>query len=86
MTMTEKQREKWARVRAAGRKSYIWKYGVLGWGVPVAIAWAVGIAAWNGWAQLPILLPLALVCFPPGGYVLGAMMWRQAEIAYDAPQ
>lgn len=82
--MTLKQRERWARIRAAGRKNYIWKYGVIGWGVPVAVVWAMLVAAWNGWAQFPILLPLALVTFPIGGYALGAMMWRHAETAFDA--
>jgi hypothetical protein len=85
MTMTLKQRERWTRVRTLGRKNFIWKYGVLGWGVPVAVVWATVMAAWNGWGQLPILLPLALVAFPAGGYVLGALMWRQSEIAFDAP-
>lgn len=85
MQMTEKQRERWTRIRSGGRKNFIWKYGVLGWGVAVAVVWAIVMAAWNGWTQLPILLPLALVTFPFGGYVLGAMMWRQSETAYDAP-
>ncbi len=79
MKMNVKQKERWARLREMGRRRYIWIHGVLGWGVSVAIAWSVSIAWDEGWDRLPILLPIALVLFPFGGYFFGAIMWRMME-------
>ncbi len=76
MKMNRKQQERWERMRQLGRSRYIWRHGVLGWGVTVAIAWSLSMAWMDGWDQLPILLPLALVLFPIGGYFFGAFMWR----------
>jgi hypothetical protein len=80
--MNQKQFERWAKTRQIGRTAHIWRCGVLGWGLPVGIIWAVAMAAIQGWDRLPILLPVALIGFPIGGYFFGVWTWRTSEKAY----
>ena len=79
MKRNGKSMARWERVRSMGRRRYIWLHGVVGWGVSVAFAWSLVMAWKEGWDQLPILLPIALVLFPFGGYFFGAIMWRMME-------
>ena len=85
MEMNPKQREWWSKTRRQGRKSYIWKHGVLYWGVPVGIVWALWMNRQQDPWQLAVMLPLALVVFPIGGYFFGAFMWKHFESAYEKP-
>jgi hypothetical protein len=91
MKMTEKQLDRWAKTRKMGRAKFILFAGVLGWGVLTGALWAVAMAAIRGWDQLPLLLTLALVGFPIGGYFFGAYVWKASEKQYleargDAPR
>ncbi|MBN9120397.1 MAG: hypothetical protein J0I06_14775 [Planctomycetes bacterium] len=81
--MTPKQIEQWAKTRQMGRTRFIWLRGVCGWGLTVGIAWAVVMAAVQGWDRLPILLALAVVGFPIGGYFFGVFTWRACEKRYE---
>lgn len=63
-TMTPRQMERWANMRARGRTRFVWLVGVCGWGVTVGLAWAAIMAFRQGWDQLPFLLPVALIVFP----------------------
>jgi hypothetical protein len=47
-----------------------------------AILWTALMIALDGWHTLPFILPGALILFPIGGYVWGAIMWWLAEAAY----
>jgi hypothetical protein len=83
MKMTDKQLERWEKTRQMGRTRFIWLQGVLAWGVTVGVMWAVAMTAVRGeWDRLPILLAIALVGFPIGGYFFGALMWKTSEAAY----
>ena len=62
-----------------GRTRYIWLVGVLGWGVATGSMWAVAMAAMQGWDRLPVLLAIALVGFPIGGYFFGAWVWKASS-------
>ena len=79
MGMNPKQVERWARIRQMGRTRYIWLHGVLGWGLTVGVVWAVIMAASRGWDRLPILLALAVIGFPIGGYFFGVVTWKTSE-------
>ena len=75
--------KRWEKTRAKGRKRFIWLHGVVGWGVTVAIFWSFWMGATRGWDQFPLLLSVALVAFPIGGYFWGAGMWRSFERRYQ---
>jgi hypothetical protein len=81
--MNPKQRERWAKTRQMGRTRFVWLVGVLGWGVSVGIGWSLAMAAVNGWDRLPVLLPIALIGFPIGGYFFGTLTWRWSEKQYE---
>jgi hypothetical protein len=83
MKMTDKQLARWEKTRRMGRMRYIWLVGVLGWGVATGSMWAIAMAAMQGWERLPVLLPLALVGFPIGGYFFGAWVWKASEAQYQ---
>lgn len=83
MAMNAKQLERWANIRRGGRTRYIWVQGVLGWGLSMGIFWPLAMAFVQGWDRLPIMLPLALIGFPIGGYFFGAWTWRVSEAQYQ---
>ncbi len=69
--------------RPAGRTRYVWRSGVLGWGLPVGVFYAVTMAYFFrdrfGYGK-ELLFQL---CFLPlwalAGYVYGRIMWRRAN-------
>jgi hypothetical protein len=81
--LTEKQIARWEKTRKMGRARYIWLVGVLGWGVATGSMWAVAMAAMQGWERLPVLLAMALVGFPIGGYFFGMWVWKASESQYQ---
>lgn len=84
ITSQQQQRaDRWLKTRAAGRWSFILRYGVLGWGVSVvagitALDWYRGEL---GEDFLP-LLAVRLVLFLLGGVAWGAAMWAFLERHY----
>jgi hypothetical protein len=78
---TEKNVQRWDAMRKAGRKAYIVKFGILGWGIPVAIA----VTGWD-WYQgaplnelaVPFAIRLVFVGLV-GGIAFGAAMWKVSE-------
>jgi hypothetical protein len=51
-------------------------YGVLGWGVPVAIGMAVNEGLKTGMSGFFRQLAIGLVLFPLGGILFGRLLWR----------
>lgn len=80
---SEQQLQKWAKTLALGRKQYILLYGVLGWGVPTGLIWALILAWRDGWDKLPGFMIGGLIGFPIGGILFGALMWKWSEAAYQ---
>ena len=79
-------RQKWDELREKlGRKGFIWKYGVIRWGILTAILSSLMMGAWKGWEHLYVSLPVALIVFPIGGYFWGSMVWASMEKKYTPP-
>jgi len=77
---------KWALIREKGRKSYVIKYGVIGWGVSTAILFILLFALLQNEHYslskfLTILIP-SLIVFPLGGVFWGLYMWNYLEAKY----
>jgi hypothetical protein len=77
--------EKWLKFKKLGRKQFILRYGVLGWGVPVAIAYSANMAFEHGWNTFPFFLMPALILFPLCGIWFGKFMWNWVERKYGSP-
>ena len=56
-----------------GRGKYTLIYGMLLWGIPTAILWALAMSAVQGWDRLPVLLVLALDRLSDRRYFLWAI-------------
>ena len=75
----------WAMATVLGRRRFVLRYGVLGWGVPTAILFALIQAFIYGHEFLPQLLS-ALVLFPISGIFLGYFMWKRMEQLHSKPR
>lgn len=73
--MNDKSAEKWAKFRELGRSRFVWRYGILGWGLSTAILFSLWNGFSDGWDGFAFKLIPALVLFPLGGYVWGRCMW-----------
>ena len=58
------------------------RYGVLYWGISVAVIWSLAMGVLEGWNQFPFLLIGALIIFPIGGYFWAGWTWRRIEAQY----
>ena len=73
----------WERNRAMGRSLFIWRRGVFGWGIPVAlITIAYQIVQEQGFVrrlvmtqQLRTGIAIAVLVFPLCGYLFGRWLW-----------
>ena len=83
--------QRWEERRAGGRASFIWRYGVLGWGLPAAlltIAYAVIQEHGIMWSvpfstRLRIAIAVAVVFFPTLGHLFGRRLWESGEERYQ---
>lgn len=81
MTSVDDRFSKWKEIRKRGFYRFILVRGVLGWGLGAALLYS--ILMWLVSDQdIHRLLLLALVLFPPGGLVWGAIMWWFIERKY----
>ena len=77
--MSHSESEKWEKFSKLGRTRYVVRYGVLGWGIPTGILFALFNGFMDGWDQLLPQLIKALVLFPLIGILCGRIWWRQLE-------
>lgn len=87
---------RWARTRALGRRAFLWRYGVAGWGLPAgALTTAYHIlrvrASTPGMqlsvaAVRPLWLSIVALFVVCGlvGYLLGAWLWDYCEARFGA--
>ncbi len=72
--MSGHKSEKLRALVEKGKWSYVFKHGVLGWGVLTAILWSVIMHFIDRMPFTESIL-LALVLFPVGGLFWGLFMW-----------
>lgn len=79
---------RWEKQRAMGRRAFVWRYGVLGWGLPAALLtiayafikeqgfrWSADAAS----STLRLGIVITLVLFPALGHTFGARLWETRE-------
>jgi hypothetical protein len=66
---------KWEKLSKLGRSQFVLRYGVLGWGIPTAILFALWQSYANGFDGFLFKLIPALILFPLGGILWGRFMW-----------
>jgi hypothetical protein len=69
-------KKNWIRISKLGRNKYIFFFGVLGWGLPVAILFALQQGFFNDITTSWPELILAFTIFPIGGVFWGYFMWK----------
>jgi hypothetical protein len=78
--------ERAARLIRQGRTRFVLLYGVLGWGVPVAIGVAVNESFNTGMPGFLRQLAIGLVVFPLAGILFGRWLWRRMVRMHKALQ
>ncbi|QZY53623.1 peptidylprolyl isomerase [Crassaminicella profunda] len=89
--MNSKKREAWERTRQKGKSYFIWRKGVLGWGIPTAILFQVSMAILNNGLNIDAFtsrkfilnLVTSVIVFPIGGYFWGMWMWYWSNKIYN---
>jgi len=87
---------RWTRTRAGGRRAFVWRYGVAGWGLPAGALAAVyhilrvrastpgmalSVAAVRPlWVSLAALIVVCAVV----GYLLGSWLWDYCEARFGS--
>ena len=76
---------RWAQVRSQGKSHFLWYYGVLGVGVPIAVFKIVFDLSDQG--NFPLLsLLLNVILFPIVGLLIGFLTWSISERKYKRRQ
>ena len=83
MTNTKNRFERWERIRAKGKCSFILKYGVVYFGLGTALAFSVIFSLVVPNASFLSVLPWSIILFPLGGVVWAVIMWALSERAYQ---
>lgn len=81
---------RWERQRAQGRTAFVWRNGVLGWGLPAAVLTGLyKLIQDQGLVLSPTLTPtlrnalvLIVVVFPVLGWLFGGWLWERGEERY----
>ena len=82
---------RWERNRAMGRSTFIWRRGVFGWGIPVAlITIAYQVVQEQGFVWRLVMtqhlktgIGVAMLVFPLCGYLFGRYLWTTGEENYE---
>jgi hypothetical protein len=82
---------RWERNRAMGRSTFIWRRGVFGWGIPVAlITIAYQVVQEQGFVWRLVMtqhlktgIAIAMLVFPLCGYLFGRYLWTTGEENYE---
>ena len=77
--MSNSEAQKWEKFSKLGRAQFVVRYGVLGWGIPTGILFAVISGFIDGWDQFLPQLIKGLLLFPLIGVLCGRIWWRQLE-------
>jgi hypothetical protein len=82
---------RWERNRAMGRSTFIWRRGVFGWGVPIALVTiAYQVVQEQGFVWRLVMtqhlktgIGLAMLVFPLCGYLFARWLWTTGEENYE---
>ena len=82
---------RWERNRAMGRTTFIWRRGVFGWAIPIALLTiAYQIVHEQGFVWRLVMtqhlktgIGLAMLVFPLCGYLFGRYLWTIGEENYE---
>ena len=82
---------RWERTRAMGRSTFIWRRGVFGWGIPVALVTiAYQVVQEQGFVWRLVMtqhlktgIGVAMLVFPLCGYLFGRYLWTTSEENYE---
>ncbi len=81
----EPRTTRWAKVRSQGKSHFVWYYGVLGVGVPIAVFKIVFDLSDRG--DFPLLsLLLNIILLPICGLLIGFLTWSISERKYQRRQ
>jgi hypothetical protein len=72
------------RLIRQGRSRFVLLYGVIGWGVPVAVGSALSEASNTGMPGFLRQLAIGLVVFPLFGILFGRWLWRSMLRKHEA--
>jgi hypothetical protein len=87
----EASMRRWERERSRGREPFIWRRGVVAWGVPAALV-TIGYKLYqehllSGGAvlthQARMGIIVSAVVFPLCGYLFGRWLWMSSEREYQ---
>ena len=84
--------DQWEQERASGRTRFIWRRGVLNWGIPAALLTVLyKVVQEQGliWSprlteSLRIAIVIAVIVFPLCGWLFGRWLWDTGETRYRA--
>ena len=82
---------RWERNRAMGRSTFIWRRGVFGWGIPVALVTiAYQVVQEQGFVWRLVMtqhlktgIGIAMLVFPLCGYLFARYLWTAGEENYQ---
>lgn len=78
---TPQQMERWSHRRQLGPARYVWRHGVLGFGLPVAISWVLVMSGLYQMRLVGLIVGAALVV-TAGGVFYGLWTWTVREGDY----
>jgi hypothetical protein len=84
----EERRQAWLQIKAKGRKRYVWRTGVMGWGLPVFVIFTPAMLIFGprthqlSKAEIAGAIIFSLLGWIVGGYLFGLSMWKTFDKKY----
>ncbi len=82
--MKLKQIKKWEQKRRQGKTSFIFKVGMIYWGVTVGLIWGIITPLITHGRFSLFHLIAGIIAFPIGGIFWGLIVWNISEKKYQA--
>ena len=84
------QRREWQAIQARGRRSFVWRSGVLGYGgfmfmVMTVIGLVGNSRILHRWTDFAVAIGINLVIWPLAGYFFGLFMWNRLQKRFAGP-
>jgi len=84
----EERRQAWLQIKAKGRSRYVWRTGVIGWGLPVFAIFTPlmlilnpGTHPWF-WGEIAGISVFSFLVWMLAGYFFGRLMWKTLDKRY----